>query len=172
MNQDESTYEIPDYIMSRLQPTLPLGFPNREDEMAILQYHLPFAEDAMLALTVEFLQQSHQLKLDFSTRDGISLLRYALKRLAQNPDSPVNQDAAWREALLRCLGEEALDLESMAERQNRTLGGEAVPLGLADFFFDRDDPLHPDARDDEEESGYDEFDDDLDDELFDDDDGA
>ncbi|MCA9133785.1 MAG: AAA family ATPase, partial [Planctomycetales bacterium] len=41
MNQDDSTYEIPDYILSRLQPTLPLGFPNRQDELAILQYHLP-----------------------------------------------------------------------------------------------------------------------------------
>lgn len=27
MNQDDSTYEIPHYILSRLQPTLPLGFP-------------------------------------------------------------------------------------------------------------------------------------------------
>src|SRR5437588_1359059 len=42
MNQDESTYEIPDYILSRLQPTLTLGFPSKQDEMAILQYHLPF----------------------------------------------------------------------------------------------------------------------------------
>jgi hypothetical protein len=31
-----------------------------------LQYHLPFAEPQMLAMTVEFLQQAHQLKLDFS----------------------------------------------------------------------------------------------------------
>ncbi len=50
MNDDESTFEIPDYILSRLQPTLGLSFPNREDEMAILQYHLPFAEDEMLAI--------------------------------------------------------------------------------------------------------------------------
>ncbi len=27
MNEDESTYEVPDYILSRLQPTLKLGFP-------------------------------------------------------------------------------------------------------------------------------------------------
>src|SRR5436305_1600643 len=27
MNEDESTYEVPDYILSRLQPTLTLGFP-------------------------------------------------------------------------------------------------------------------------------------------------
>ena len=60
MNEDESTYEVPDYILSRLQPTLTLGFPTRDDEMAILKYHLPFAEDALLALTVEFLQQAHQ----------------------------------------------------------------------------------------------------------------
>src|SRR5262249_60924432 len=71
MNEDESTYEVPDYILSRLQPTLTLGFPNRDDEMAILKYHLPFAKPDLLAITVEFLQQAHQLKLDFSPRDGI-----------------------------------------------------------------------------------------------------
>ena len=27
MNDDESTYEVPDYILSRLQPTLAVGFP-------------------------------------------------------------------------------------------------------------------------------------------------
>src|SRR5499427_1822821 len=57
MNEDESTYEVPDYILSRLQPTLSLGFPSREDEMAILTYHLPFARPELLALTVEFLQK-------------------------------------------------------------------------------------------------------------------
>src|SRR6266568_5867380 len=90
MNEDESTYEVPDYILSRLQPTLTLGFPNRDDEMAILRYHLPFAPVELLALTVEFLQQAHSLKLDFSPRDGITLLRYALKRMAQNPEHPMS----------------------------------------------------------------------------------
>src|SRR5204862_2200223 len=86
MNQDESTYEVPDYILSRLQPTLSLGFPNRDDEMAILRYHLPFAREELLALTVEFLQKAHELKLDFSPRDGINLLRYAIKRMAQDAE--------------------------------------------------------------------------------------
>src|SRR5438552_7727998 len=99
MNEDASTYEVPDYIMSRLQPTLTLGFPSRDDEMAILRYHLPFAKAELLALTVEFLQQAHALKLDFSPRDGISLMRYAIKRMAQDPSHPVGRDAAWREAL-------------------------------------------------------------------------
>ena len=151
MNQDESTYEIPDYILSRLQPTLEVGFPIREDELAILQYHLPFAEAEMLAITVEFLQRSHELNLDFSPRDGINLLRFAMKRLAQNPDHPISKDLVWREALENCLGEESLDLDSLAERRRRTLGGDAVPLGLGDFFFSPDDPLHPDREEDEDE---------------------
>lgn len=151
MNQDESTYEVPDYILSRLQPTLGLGFPSRHDEMAILQYHLPFAESDMLAMTVDFLQQSHDLQLDFSPRDGINLLRYAMKRLAQDPEHPLARDQVWREALERCLGEDAVDLQSLAERRQRTLGGDSVPLGLGDFFFPPDDPLHPDREDDDEE---------------------
>ncbi len=163
MNQDESTYEIPDYILSRLQPTLHLGYPNKQDEMAILKYHLPFAEPEMLALTADFLQRAHDLKLDFSTRDGIHLLRYAMKRLAQNPNHPVGRDGLWREALLRCLGEDAVDLDALAERQRRTLGGDSVPLGLGDFFFSPDDPLHPDYDEDLDDDELDELDE-LDDE--------
>lgn len=151
MNQDESTYEIPDYILSRLQPTLAIGFPNRQDEMAILKYHLPFVENEMLAMTVDFLQHSHELKLDFSPRDGINLLRYAMKRLAQDAKHPLAKDVAWREALERCLGEDAVDLDSLAEKRTRTLGGDSVPLGLGDFFFDPDDPLHPDRDEDDDE---------------------
>lgn len=155
MNQDESTFEVPDYILSRLQPTLNLQFPNREDELAILEYHLPFCSQEMLAMTVEFLQRSHGLKLDFSPRDGINLLRYAVKRINQDPDHPLAADVAWQEALEHCLGEEALDLESLAEARNRTLGGQSLPLGLGDFFFSPEDPLHPgiddpdDGEDDE-----------------------
>ncbi|MEZ6138658.1 MAG: MoxR family ATPase [Pirellulaceae bacterium] len=151
MNQDDSTYEIPDYILSRLQPTLPLGFPNRQDELAILQYHLPFAEADMLAMTVEFLQRSHELQLDFSARDGLNLLRFALKRLAQDPNHPLSKDAAWHEALQYCLGEDAVDLEELADRKRRDLGGNSLPLGLGDFFFDPDDPLHPDFDGDEDD---------------------
>src|SRR6266581_9037507 len=117
MNEDESTYEVPDYILSRLQPTLTLGFPNRDDEMAILKYHLPFAKVELLAITVEFLQQAHALKLDFSPRDGINLLRYAIKRMSQDKEHPLSRDKAWREALVCVLGEEAVDLEDLARRK-------------------------------------------------------
>lgn len=143
MNEDASTYEVPDYILSRLQPTLNMGFPRRDDELAILRYHMPFAPDEMLGLTVDFLQTAHQLNLEFSVRDGIHLLQYALKRLAQDPTHPLSKDAAWRESLVKVLGEEALDLEGLARRRKRTLGDQPLPHGLGDFFFQGDDPLHP-----------------------------
>jgi len=151
MNEDESTYEIPDYILSRLQPTLTLGFPSREDELAILKYHLPFAEEEMLAMTVEFLQQSHALQLDFSPRDGINVLRYAMKRLAQVSEHPLAKDRIWREALERCLGADALDLQALAERKRRSLGGDSLPLGLGDMFWSPDDPLHPERDEEDDE---------------------
>jgi hypothetical protein len=144
MNEDESTFEIPDYILSRLQPTLSLGFPGMKEEKAILQYHLPFAEEEMLQLTVNFLQKSHELNLDFSPRDGMHILQYALKRLAQDPDHPLSRDKIWKESLKNVLGDEALDLENLAEKKKKSIGEYDVPLGLGDFFFEGDSPLHPD----------------------------
>src|SRR4051794_39125648 len=151
MNEDESTYEVPDYILSRLQPTLTLGFPSRDDEMAILKYHLPFAQAELLGLTVEFLQQAHSLKLDFSPRDGINLLRYALKRMAQDPDPRLGRAAAWRGALFGVLGGGAPAPEAPARRKRRAMGGQHAPMGLGDLFFGPGDPLHPDAEDGEDE---------------------
>lgn len=165
MNEDESTYEIPDYILSRLQPTLTLSHPTREDEMSILNYHLPFADEEMLNLTVEFLQTAHALKLDFSTRDGINVMRFALKRVSQDPDHPLAKDAAWQEALKACLGDEAMDLQDLANRKQQSLGGNVVPMGLGDFFLSPDDPLHPNFDTDmfDEMLDEDDFDDDDDD---------
>ena len=49
------------------------------------------------------------------------------------------------------LGDEALDLETLAAEAPARSGGERAPLGLGDFFFDPDDPLHPDRDDDEDD---------------------
>ncbi len=154
MNEDESTYEIPDYILSRLQPTLTVDFPEKEAEKAILTYHLPFAEEQVLDLTVNFLQKAHTLNLDFSPRDGINILRFAIKRLKQDHTHPLSQDKAWREAVICCLGDDALDLDAMAQQRQQSLGNELSSMGLGDFFLHPDDPLNPDA----------DFDDDFDDE--------
>lgn len=151
MNEDESTFEVPDYILSRLQPTLKLAFPDREDEMAILEYHLPFVERDLITLTVEFLQRAHGLELDFSTRDGVHMLQFAIKRLAQESAHPLARDAAWREAVLCVLGEEAMELETLAAKRRRSGGVDQMPMGLGDFFFNAGDSLHPDRPFDEDD---------------------
>ncbi len=143
MNEDESTFEVPDYIQSRLQPTIRVPFPSHKDEMEILRYHLPFAEDEILAMTVDFLHEARELELDFSTRDGINIIRYAIKRMRGNPAHPLSRDRAWSEAMLAVLGEEAEDLEQLAEKRHRTANGQYPEMGLSDFFFDDDDPLMP-----------------------------
>ena len=56
----------------------------------------------------------------------------------------VSKDHAWRESLQACLGDEALDLSAAAKRKQKAVGGDTLPMGLGDFFFDPDDPLHPD----------------------------
>ena len=157
MNDDESTYEVPEYILSRLQPTLEIGFPERQEEMEILRYHLPFAEDELLTLTVDFLQQAHKLDLEYSPRDGINIVRFALKRLAQEEGHPLALDAAWREALELVVGDEALDLERIAHERQQALGeGQALAaMDLEGFFFKGDDPLRPGGEEDEDDDGND-----------------
>jgi len=145
MNNDESTFEIPDYILSRLQPTLHMSMPSYEDEIEILRYHLPFSEEELLKMTVEFLQKSHQLDLEFSPRDGIHILQYALKRLSQEKDHPLSKDEVWNESISKVLGEDAMDLDSLAAKNSRSLQNENFPMGLGDFFFNEDNPLHPDS---------------------------
>ena len=145
MNNDESTFEIPDYILSRLQPTLHMSMPSYEDEIEILRYHLPFSQEELLKMTVEFLQKSHQLDLEFSPRDGIHILQYALKRLSQEKEHPLSKDEVWNESITKVLGEDAIDLDSLAAKNSRSLQNENFPMGLGDFFFNEDNPLHPDS---------------------------
>jgi MoxR-like ATPase len=145
MNEDESTFEIPDYILSRLHPTLAIGFPEKNEEMAILRYHLPFADNEILSMTVAFLTRSHELNLDFSPRDGIQIIRYALKRLSQDTGHPLSKDRAWGESVEKVLGEEALDLDKLADRKREVFGdASSQSFGLGDFFFGEEDPLNPD----------------------------
>ena len=106
MNEDASTYELPDYIHSRLQPQIQLDFPEHDEEKAILAENLPFANDAILEYVTEFLQAAHEADERYTARDGINIARYALKRLVgARADS---QNAALRDAVLRVLGPDAL----------------------------------------------------------------
>ncbi|MBD3322385.1 MAG: AAA domain-containing protein [Chitinivibrionales bacterium] len=141
MNEDSSTFEIPDYIMSRLQPGIEPGFPSREDELKILEYNLPFSAEEVLDLCVNFLQKAHGLDLPYSIRDGINAIRYTLKQRETSPDADTG--ALFENALQQILGKEALDLDSLAAK--RKASGDTLPgMGLGDFFFPDNDDLNPD----------------------------
>ncbi|MFP3869723.1 MAG: AAA family ATPase [Syntrophobacteria bacterium] len=82
MNDDASTFELPEYIHSRLQPQIFIDFPEREEEKLILARNLPFADEAILAYVVDFLQMSHLAQERYTVRDGINIGRYAIKLLS------------------------------------------------------------------------------------------
>ncbi len=79
MNDDASTYEVPEYIQSRLQPQIEITFPDRLTEQKILKYNVPFAPDELIELAVDYLQKAHRHYLRFTSRDGINILRFSLK---------------------------------------------------------------------------------------------
>jgi len=85
MNDDASTFELPEYIHSRLQPQIVIDFPQRDDELAILRENVPFADDGLLEYVVDFLQRAHQADERHTVRDGINIARYVLKLAAQAP---------------------------------------------------------------------------------------
>jgi MoxR-like ATPase len=81
MNEDASTYEVPEYIHSRLMPQIYIDFPDEEDERAILRAQVPDVEDEVLGYVLTFLRAAHLAELRYSVRDGINVARYAMKRL-------------------------------------------------------------------------------------------
>jgi MoxR-like ATPase len=83
MNEDASTFELPDYIHSRLQPQIFIDFPERDEELLILKANLPFADEEILDYVVDFLQTAHEAEERYSVRDGINIARYAMKRLVE-----------------------------------------------------------------------------------------
>ncbi|MCD4716705.1 MAG: AAA family ATPase [Desulfobacterales bacterium] len=92
MNDDASTFELPEYIHSRLQPRIFIDFPERDEELLILQSNLPFANDEILEYVVQFLQAAHEADERYSVRDGINIARYALKRLVQSAERLTSTD--------------------------------------------------------------------------------
>lgn len=113
MNDDASTFELPEYIHSRLTPTIVVDFPEEDEELAILAENLPFAPDDLLRWVTGFLRRSHEADEVHTVRDGINIARYALKRMAMDPKHTgpapaVSQEDRLRESVKAVLGEEAL----------------------------------------------------------------
>lgn len=110
MNEDASTFDLPEYIHSRLQPQILIDFPEAEEEKLILQRTLPFASEQILEYVVGFLQRSHAADERYTIRDGINIARYALKiqQLIQRRSAKVELEEALTDAIEMILGPEAL----------------------------------------------------------------
>jgi MoxR-like ATPase len=111
MNEDASTFDLPEYIHSRLQPQIYVDFPERDEELAILAQNLPFANDQLLDYVVNFLQAAHQADEPHSPRDGINIGRFALKLIGQAKADPGDAETlqdAIRRSIKNILGEDAL----------------------------------------------------------------
>ena len=106
MNEDSSTFEVPEYIHSRLQPQIYIDFPQADEELLILKENLPFSNDRILNYVVDFLQRAHKADEAYSVRDGINIARYALKMQHSGGKEAVELLPL---AVERVLGDEALE---------------------------------------------------------------
>jgi MoxR-like ATPase len=113
MNEDSSTFDLPEYIHSRLQPQILIDFPEREEELAILRENLPFSPDEVLQYVTDFLQQAHAADESYTVRDGVNIARYALKL---NSESGHPTRALLQLSVRSVLGEEALRYISTRSR--------------------------------------------------------
>ncbi len=106
MNEDASTFEVPEYIHSRLQPQIYIDFPQADEELMILKENLPFSTGRILKYVVDFLQRAHAADEAYSVRDGINIARYALKMMQAKGRDAVELLPL---AVERVLGDEALE---------------------------------------------------------------
>ncbi len=107
MNDDASTFDLPEYIHSRLQPQILIDFPERDEELEILRTNLPFADEQVLEYVTDFLQRAHGNDERYSARDGVSIVRYAMKLgMAHENSTPRN----WliEQSIIHILGGEAI----------------------------------------------------------------
>jgi MoxR-like ATPase len=105
MNDDASTFDLPEYIHSRLQPQICLDFPERDEELQILKENLPFGDDGILEYVTDFLQLAHAADERYTVRDGINIARFAMKL---RKDDEYGAREAIHTSIQQTLGEEAM----------------------------------------------------------------
>jgi MoxR-like ATPase len=105
MNDDSSTFDLPEYIHSRLQPQILIDFPERDEELAILKENVPFSPETVLEYVTDFLQLAHSADESYTVRDGVNIARYALK-LEKETGAPTR--LLLPAAVRAILGEEAI----------------------------------------------------------------
>ena len=106
LNDDASTFDLPEYIHSRLQPQILIDFPERDEEYQILKENLPFGEEKVLQYVTDFLQQAHTADERYTVRDGINIGRFATKLMSEL--NYLDDYRALEAAILVTLGEEAM----------------------------------------------------------------
>jgi MoxR-like ATPase len=124
MNEDASTFELPEYIHSRLQPQIFIDFPSYDEEKAILKTNLPWADEGLLDYIVRFLQMAHEYGELYSVRDGVNIGRYVLKKIKFSNKSSkdlTNLLPLLKEAISVILGPQALIyLKELLENKKST----------------------------------------------------
>lgn len=110
MNEDASTYEIPEYIHSRLMPQIYVDFPEEEEERQILEAQVPFADEEVVDYVLSFLRVAHERDLRYTVRDGINLVRYAMKVLKRGAAGNA-REAVDRAMRLSLSDDEVIDFE-------------------------------------------------------------
>ena len=103
MNEDASTFEVPEYIFSRLQPGIQMDYPTREEEYRILRTKLGSPSDELLNNVVDLLQRSHSRDDELSVRDGLNIARYAHRLTKFNPE--MSQAQALAQSVSQIVGE-------------------------------------------------------------------
>jgi len=81
MNDDSSTFNLPEYIESRLKPILTVEFPKNEELRKMMSYHVPFAPETFIETIVEYLDEKKKngVIAGYSIRDAIQITRYGYK---------------------------------------------------------------------------------------------
>lgn len=105
MNDDASTFDLPEYIHSRLQPQILIDFPERDEELRILKENLPFSDTEILEYVTDFLQLAHAADERYTVRDGINIARFSMKL---RHAAEFGQVEAIHRAIEQTLGEEAM----------------------------------------------------------------
>ena len=108
MNDDASTFELPEYIHSRLQPQIFIDFPERDEEYQILRENLPFAEERILQLRHRFSAAGARRRraLHGARRHQRGPLRHQAEEPGHRADA--REPRRWRPPSSQVLGEEAL----------------------------------------------------------------
>jgi MoxR-like ATPase len=87
MNEDSSTYIIPDYIESRLRPILQVDLPTEKELVEIVSRNVPFVKEQLIDAIVYYLSEKKKsgALLKYSIRDAIQITRYTT-RVCEDPD--------------------------------------------------------------------------------------